>query len=80
MFPRTILGVVILISGVIVVLVSGTRRNLVFIILGIALYVGALAFLSWQAFRANQRKRKEDAYYVQDDDDEPFDDPPKVEL
>lgn len=79
MFPRTILGVVILISGVIVVLVSGTRRNLIFIALGIALYIGALAFLSWQAFRANQRKRKDDAYYSQDDD-ELFDDPPKVDI
>ncbi|QPC81922.1 hypothetical protein G4Y79_19870 [Phototrophicus methaneseepsis] len=85
MFLRISLTLMMLISGVLVLLLSGTRRNWIFIVVGIALYVGALAYMGLQAWRVSKRKRKINALYNQDEqspddegDDKPCDDPPKV--
>lgn len=85
MFLRISLTLMMLISGVLVLLLSGTRRNWIFIVVGIALYVGALAYMGLQAWRVSKRKRKINALYNQDEqspddegDDKPYDDPPKV--
>lgn len=58
MLSRTMMAFLLLTAGVLVLLLSVSRRNTIFMAIGGVMYVAALVLFLYQAIQVGRRKRK----------------------